>query len=298
MAKKVHWIVVTDLDASLLDESYSYEAAMAALEVLQANDIPIVWNSSKTLDEMIEMAKDWQWKRKPILVGENGATLAFPCDVVDKDKDKGKGKDEDSEKSWSDYLRADAVKGGYLCLYDAEEREHILRIIQLVKKENDFAFRGFSDFTDTALAGLTGLSDRAVQLAKARQATEPILWEGSEEDYHSFVQIIKGYGFKVLRGGRFTHIMHTKYDKSIGMASVVSLFAKRYPEFIWKTLALGDSPNDAVMLEQADFAVVIPNEAKGTMALKRKDYILANDYASEGWNDSVLKFLKSTQQIL
>ena len=80
MAKKVQWIVVTDLDASLLDESYSYEAASETLEALQAKDIPVVWNSSKTLDEMIEMTKDWQWKRKPILVGENGATLAFPCD--------------------------------------------------------------------------------------------------------------------------------------------------------------------------------------------------------------------------
>ena len=72
MAKKVQLIVVTDLDASLLDESYSYEGATEALELLQVRDIPLVWNSSKTLDEMIEMSKHWQWKRKPILVGENG----------------------------------------------------------------------------------------------------------------------------------------------------------------------------------------------------------------------------------
>lgn len=289
MAKKVQWIVVTDLDASLLDESYSYEAASETLEALQAKDIPVVWNSSKTLDEMIEMTKDWQWKRKPILVGENGATLAFPSDPEG---------DNITEAVWSDYLRADAVIDGYLCLFDTEVRADILRTIHMLKQKNEFAFRGFSDFTDEALVELTGLSDTAVQMAKARQATEPILWEGSDEDYNAFIQIIKGYGFKALRGGQFTHIMHSKYDKSIGMASVVSLFAKRYPDFSWKTIALGDSPNDAVMLEQADFAVVIPNKAKGTMALKRKDYILADDYASEGWNDSVLKFLKSTQQFI
>jgi hypothetical protein len=52
------------------------------------------------------------------------------------------------------------------------------------------------------------------------------------------------------------------------------------------------------MLEQADFAVVIPNKAKGTMTLKRKDYLLASDYASEGWNTSVLQFLQSTQQFI
>ena len=289
MAKKVQWIVVTDLDASLLDESYSYEAASETLEALQAKDIPVVWNSSKTLDEMIEMTKDWQWKPKPILVGENGATLAFPCDPEG---------DIVTEAVWSDYLRADAVIDGYLCLFDTEVRADILRTIHMLKQKNEFDFRGFSDFTDEALVELTGLSDTAVQMAKARQASEPILWEGSDEDYCAFIQIIKGYGFKALRGGQFTHIMHSKYDKSIGMASVVSLFTKRYPDFSWKTIALGDSPNDAVMLEQADFAVVIPNKNKGTMALKRKDYILADDYASEGWNDSVLKFLKSTQQLI
>ena len=65
MAKKVQWIVVTDLDASLLDESYSYDAATETLEALQAKDIPVVWNSSKTLDEMIKMTKDWKWKSHP-----------------------------------------------------------------------------------------------------------------------------------------------------------------------------------------------------------------------------------------
>ena len=290
MAKQVKWIVVTDLDASLLDSSYSYASALESLEALQACDIPVVWNSSKTLDEMIQMTKDWPLLNMPILVGENGATLAFPDDT--------EATVEETESVWGNFLRADAVKGGYLCLFDSEVRDHILKTIQLLKKQNGFAFRGFSDFSDEALVELTGLSGKAVKLAKARQATEPILWEGSDEDYLSFVQIIKGYGFKAIRGGQFTHIMHTKFDKSIGMASVVSLFAKRYPESTWKTIALGDSPNDSVMLEQADFAVVIPNNDKGTMTLKRKDYILANGYSSEGWNNSVLKFLKSTQKFI
>jgi mannosyl-3-phosphoglycerate phosphatase len=285
MAKKVQWIVVTDLDASLLDESYSYEAALEALGALDAKGIPVVWNSSKTLDEMIEMAKLWQWKHKPILVGENGATLAFPCEADDTD----------TKGAWGNHIRSSEVKGGYLCLCDLEVRAGILRTIKQIKKQNNFAFRGFSDFTNEELSQLTGLEDDAVRCAKARFATEPILWEGSDADYAAFVQLIKGYGFKTLRGGQFTHIMHINYDKSIGMASVVSVFAKRYPNQTWKTIALGDSPNDAVMLEQADFAVVIPNQAKGTITLRRKDYFLANDYASKGWNYSVLNFLNLTK---
>lgn len=285
MAKKSNWIVVTDLDASLLDESYSYEEALNALDTLQAKEIPIVLNSSKTLDEMIVIAEEWQWPSKPILVGENGATLAFPCNPEGKD----------AGGAWSDFIEASEVKGGYLCLYDLEERAAILGMIKLIQNQNDFAFRGFSDFSDEELTELTGLRGDAVLFAKARKATEPILWEGDEDDYKSFVQLISDVGLKALRGGQFTHIMHKKYDKSIGMAWVVSLFTKRYSNCSWKTLALGDSPNDIVMLEQADFAVVIPNKAKGTITLRRKDYILANNYASEGWNNSVLKLLHLTK---
>ena len=43
------WLVFTDLDGTLLDEDYGWEAARPAVEALRAASIPIILNSSKLL---------------------------------------------------------------------------------------------------------------------------------------------------------------------------------------------------------------------------------------------------------
>ena len=61
------WLVVTDLDASLLDADYSFAEAMEALNKIHAEGIPLVLNSSKTLEEMriIVESEAWRWEQKP-----------------------------------------------------------------------------------------------------------------------------------------------------------------------------------------------------------------------------------------
>ncbi|MGA0327631.1 MAG: hypothetical protein ACO3OK_11595, partial [Limisphaerales bacterium] len=44
------WVVVTDLDGSLLDHhTYSFEAALPALSVLKEEGIPLILNTSKRI---------------------------------------------------------------------------------------------------------------------------------------------------------------------------------------------------------------------------------------------------------
>lgn len=50
------WVVFTDLDETLLDrETYSFEAARAALSELARRRIPIVFCTSKTSAESLEL---------------------------------------------------------------------------------------------------------------------------------------------------------------------------------------------------------------------------------------------------
>ena len=46
------WLVFTDLDGTLLDESYSWDLAQPAIDLLRSASIPIILNSSKTVAEM------------------------------------------------------------------------------------------------------------------------------------------------------------------------------------------------------------------------------------------------------
>ncbi|MEL6319255.1 MAG: mannosyl-3-phosphoglycerate phosphatase, partial [Cyanobacteria bacterium J06626_14] len=51
-SKGTKLLVATDLDATLLDhQTYSYDAALPAIESLKANGCPLIFNSSKTQAE-------------------------------------------------------------------------------------------------------------------------------------------------------------------------------------------------------------------------------------------------------
>ena len=107
----------------------------------------------------------------------------------------------------------------------------------------------------------------------------------------AFEQALVALGIRAIRGGQFIHLMEAGYDKSIGVTTLRALLEKRFPSIEWTILAIGDSPNDKMMLEQADCALVIPNPQKGTLKLKRTDAFLAESPASMGWNASVLSIL-------
>ncbi|NNC55214.1 MAG: HAD hydrolase family protein, partial [Pseudomonadales bacterium] len=67
-------MVFTDLDGSLLDHhSYSYDAALPALTLLEQKNIPIIFCSSKTRAEMDRLRID-MGHAAPFII-ENGAAI-------------------------------------------------------------------------------------------------------------------------------------------------------------------------------------------------------------------------------
>lgn len=278
------FIIITDLDASLLNDLYSYDDATEALTYIADNEIPLVLNSSKTLDEMRVLVSDWPWKIKPILIGENGSALAFP--KLEKGKD-----------SWSKYIDPTSFIGDYFCIYDAKTYDRIISISGELRKKHRFSFTGFSDLTNQSLQELTGLDLPSIKLARNRYSTEPIIWNGNNEQLQVFKKYLSVLGIKLVRGGQFFHLMEAGYDKAIGMTSVLSLFKNRFPYINWKTLAVGDSPNDLPMLEQADIALIIKRNDSNNIVLNRPDYYISRFSSTIGWNDSVLEILSSQQKI-
>ena len=68
-------IVITDLDGTLLDDAYSFEAARPALDLLREKKVPIVVCSSKTRSE-IELYREKIGLRGPFIVENGGGP---PC---------------------------------------------------------------------------------------------------------------------------------------------------------------------------------------------------------------------------
>lgn len=266
-------MVVTDLDATLLDHNYSWAAAEPALGRLSESGLPLVLNSSKTLAEMEALAAALDLNAP--IVAENGGLIAFP------------------ESSGG------AAGGGLDYAIDIRglAREAILDAAHDLRAREGYRFSGFADWSTAELAALTGLSTEQAEASGKRFATEPIRWEDSEPNRLRFAESLSTKGIRMLRGGRFWHLMGDA-DKADGVAAVRAYIKEKEPDTLWRVLALGDSANDTAMLEAADIAVVIPHEDGPRIQPKTARLIHAPFPASAGWNAAVLALLDEFQQSL
>lgn len=113
-------------------------------------------------------------------------------------------------------------------------------------------FQGFGDVTAQDVADITGLSLPAARAAQQRWFSEPGLWKGDAATLDAFMTAAQAAGLHARQGGRFLTLSMggTKADR---MGALIARYAPR------TTIALGDAPNDAEMLETADFGVIVAN---------------------------------------
>ncbi len=259
MGEGVKLLVVTDLDGSLLDDSYAWASARPALARLRAKDMPLVLNSSKTVSEMMDLAHDLGMCSP--LVAENGGLIAIP----------------DS-------------RGEYRIELTGLSRKSILEKAHSLRADAGYQFSGFADWSAEQIAERTGLSLAAARRSQTRHATEPILWEDTEARLVDFQQALAASGIRILRGGRFLHLMGMA-DKADGLVAVRQYFQKAQPKVDWVVVALGDSDNDRAMLEAAEIAVVIPHADGAHIAPDAPRVVHAPHPATKGWNTSLLNIL-------
>ena len=266
------WIISTDLDASLLDGNYVWNGAEAALKLITEAGIPLILNSSKTLSEMHVYSQALGLSTP--LIAENGTVIAFP----------------ESMKWMPDSLD---FEDGYGVLRSSMNRTKILDLAHELRNSKGYEFIGFNDSTAEELADKLGLEIEPAKAALKRYGTEPIVWKDSNAALIAFKKALEDVGITLIRGGHFHHLMPVGASKGAAMQSIREFYGKEYSEFIWKTLAIGDSPNDVSMLELADEALVIPNPDNGILRLKRSNYTIADASGPAGWGDAVIKLLNA-----
>lgn len=246
-------VIFTDLDGTLLNHhNYDYDGICPLLAKLKELEIPVILNSSKTLDELAR----WQelLHLEPPVIAENGGVVLLPSHTGTPQKVLI-GKPYDEIRSYLKHLR----------------------------KSHGWEFEGFGDWTVAEVMNHTGLKATEAALAKEREVTEPIIWQDSDEALAEFVQALEQEDLIVQKGGRFFHVMG-KHDKADAMQFLVN---KEYFSCgsMCKIVALGDSGNDLSMLNYADVPVVLP--AASGEALQVKGAIYADKAAPIGWVKAV-----------
>lgn len=254
-AQNTQLLVFTDLDGTLLNHhDYSYEDARPALDRLQLAGIPVILTTSKTAAEVEALRRELD-NHDPYIV-ENGSLYIV----------------NDGE---TEYL--------------ASSYEETLAEIHALRAQYGFRLRGFHDLDDATVAEVTGLSPGDAHRARQRLSSEPILWDDSAERLQEFEACLGERGYRLLRGGRFYHVLGARAGKDRAMAAVAARYGDGESVV---TVALGDSPNDGDMLEKAGVAVVIPAAAGKRLALKRTERtVYASQPGSAGWNTAVQRIL-------
>lgn len=278
-------LVFTDLDGTLLDDDYRFDAARPALARLRALRVPLILTSSKTLSEMrlIRAALDLD---EP-LIFENGAGIAVP-------EGRFPAADAPASESAADHAPTHSAYGPGAPLQIetfGPGYGELRRILTALRERHGFPFRGFGDMTSAEVARLTGLDQMAAARARQRIGSEPGVWSGSEAVRQDFIRELQAEGLRAVRGGRFLHIM-PQVDKAGAVAALAARYRALWPDARLPVIAAGDSPNDAAMLLAADHALVIRHADGSWMPIRRSSGVLRSPTPGpSGWNDCMHRIL-------
>ncbi len=253
---KICPLIFTDLDGTLLDHhSYSAEPAASFIETLFVSSIAeVIPVTSKTWTELVWLDRELPFRRT-VKISENGSAIYSP---------KGCGFGIPETK----------ILG---VAYDK-----ILEAIDALPARLRREIRGFGDMNANEVMHHTGLNPGSAERAKAREASEPFLWSGTNEAMSELSATMAPAGIQIQQGGRFFHFtgMATKWD---AVQVVTSAFRKTRPEYDYRVIALGDGPNDLQMIEGADYGVIIPNQRGAAIRSDKPSVRVAQQAGPAGW---------------
>ena len=266
------WLVVTDLDGTLLDHAYDFSAAAPLLRRLEQQGVPVVPCTSKTAEE-VEQFRAAAGLGSPYIV-ENGGAIHFP-----------------HPEGWRLGTPHQPAPGGGVVVPLGWPRQRLRPLLDTLAAELDARFLALEDLSLEDLMARTGLSSEGAALAARRCWSVPFV---PAEDQAVAIEAVESLaaarGLKVLQGNRFAHLIAPGSDKGLALAALRRADPRRRA-----VLALGDSPNDTALLDGADHAVVIPG-ANGPHprlrpAIAAGNYQLASAPHAVGWADAVATWL-------
>ncbi|AFZ35033.1 mannosyl-3-phosphoglycerate phosphatase family [Stanieria cyanosphaera PCC 7437] len=263
----VRLIIFTDLDGTLLNqEDYDYQPAIAILNQLKKQQIPVIPVTSKTRSEVEGLRQEIDLS-DPFIV-ENGSGIFIP----------------QSSNNWWKVAQADQINQYHLhslgCSY-TKAREGLKKI----SADLEYNLQGFGDLSEQTIQSLTGLPPEEAKLAKQREFTEPFI-SPKQIDAKIVEDTAAKYGFRVLLGDRFSHLIDAQAGKGKAVRWLMSNHQLLAEEEVI-TVGLGNSPNDLEMLEAVDIPIVIASVQGVHPGLVSKGWQVAPAPGSQGWAEAV-----------
>ena len=261
-------VVFTDLDGTLLDaETYSADAAQAALKRLKELSIPLILCTSKTRAEAEIWRKELEI-RDPFIV-ENGGALFIP------------------NRYFPHPVASPTHRNAYTVIELGTSYQELVRTLRLCASQAGCRVRGFYNMSAGEVAECCGMSLEQAVLARQREYDEP--FEILDGDPENLLRAIAAAGKQWTRGGRFYHITGNN-DKAHAVRLVAHHFRRQYGAVV--TFGIGDSLNDAGFLNAVQVPILIPSLHIDSLKQAVPNGRVAGQPGPAGWNSAVLGLLE------
>lgn len=266
-------ILFTDLDGTLLDEAtYAYDAARSALAALREQGIPVLFCTSKTFAETVVL-QEAMGIEAPFIV-ENGGAIYFRPGQLAVPPGAGERKGV-----W--------IRVGLGIPYAS-----VVASLAAIEARSGIRLRGFSQMDASEIAAACGLTLEGAERAKQREYDEPfLLLDDTAANRKEIARLAAAAGLTWVVGGRFHHLSGGS-DKGRAIREIGAWALRRPGPF--RSVGLGDSPNDLPMLEAVDLPVVVmrPGGTHHPRLLAALPHALrAPGVGPVGWNAAVLELL-------
>ncbi len=261
-------VIYTDLDGTLLDHvTYSWSAALPALDALRDRKVPLVFCTSKTRAE----TEYWRTQIRthhPFIV-ENGGAFYVP------------------PKYFPFSMQWGLHRDGYAvseigCPYD-----ELVEVLRVVSAEIRCRVRGFHDMSVREVGERCGMSPEQAELAKQREYDEP--FEILDPPGTRLLQGIENHGKRWTCGGRFYHILGAN-DKAHCVRRLTRYYKQAFGEVT--TVGIGDGLNDAAFLRKVDIPIVIKSASSPKLGSLVPRARVTEHPGPDGWNRAVLAILQ------
>lgn len=262
-------VIFTDLDGTLLHpKTYSFDAAMPALNLIREKDIPLILCSSKTRAE-IEVYREKLRNTHPF-ISENGGGVFIP------------------EGYFSFKVEGEFRDGCHIISLGKPYTE-IRNIFGEICNRLGINAAGFGDMSAKEIAALADITLIEAELAKQRDFDEPFIFGEGEVRIQDFLKAVEDSGLNWTQG-RFFHVLGDN-DKGKAIKILKRFYEKAYGGI--ETVGLGDRFNDLPMLQEVDYPVIIQDE-NGSYDTKvhLPNLIKADGIGPEGWDKEVKRLIR------
>jgi len=270
------FMVVTDLDGSLLDfDTYSWEDALPAMRLLKRHNIPLVFCTSKTRAELLQLQQ--QMGLSDPFISETGGAIWFHPHEM-KTMPHG----------------AKRRAGLYAIVLGLPYRT-LRKALVDYRATHQVKIIGFGDLPVSQIGRMCAVPPKVAPLVKKRDFDEPFIFteSPSKKVLDHLHRHFAGLGMRVVRGGRFHHLIGNT-DKGTAIRRLRQWYDTETGGPV-TIVGLGDSPNDISLFEASDIRVLVKRhdgryDPRVRAAVKTR---LAGEIGPRGWNRAILQLLEN-----